>query len=802
MNLYAQMEPLTSDWFRRETESEHTSVLINGFRQTHDDKQKRRLPVCCFQAMFTPSTNKKGVEGLWRENHASVLTGLVMMDVDHVEHPEQIVDRWMKRQDFHELGIVLIYITPSGEGIKVVFKARKDWGNLIDNQYEMAQLLGVTIDRGCKDAARSSFIPKADDVKFISDELFTYVDPEYDEQYGHLYRNKPARTCPTQKKWRDYEKALRKKPSDAVETVEQKTETESAKEPAELYHGVPYTKIVDALVAIVGEPKQGDRHATMMKLGNQLSVICDNDPHLLANVVKSVSFVQDIIKERGVEEVERSMQYIAEHPSYMYPSNDLKQAMRQAGVESQKDSDDPLDMLPLGDWANQIEALMPYYPCLREVCHGVPRKAWPAAVFVAAACYGTLMTRCTYHYYFQPSKERRLNYGIYVVGVPASGKSFAVRLDNLILAPLKAEAGLANAAINNYKREKNARGTSKKAQEKAALNKPSGINRYMPARTANGVFIENMQNAVEIVDGREMHLHLVTFDSELCNATNMQKGGSWIDKSAMELKAFHNEEDGQNYANSESYTGMFNVYWNYIYTGTPDALRAKINERTFGTGASTRMAAIPMPKPEFIIFKGSDDADADLRADATISQWSTRQNTRYGELPIGPLVDCCEEWTNERLAIAQYNDEDLADLMLIQRVGYYGVNISVPFIDMRHAKEFDETGTYQIDDIDCQFARLIMNIQYRCQHHYFGGLAYNYYANLNRTMIAAQSNHKSRFVDCFRTLPGEFTTEEFAKVFGLANTDSASAQIRTLVNEKSIQRVKRGHYRKLVASIA
>jgi hypothetical protein len=69
-------------------------------------------------------------------------------------------------------------------------------------------------------------------------------------------------------------------------------------------------------------------------------------------------------------------------------------------------------------------------------------------------------------------------------------------------------------------------------------------------------------------------------------------------------------------------------------------------------------------------------------------------------------------------------------------------------------------------------------------------------------MIAAQSNHKSRFVDCFRTLPGEFTTEEFAKVFGLANTDSASAQIRTLVNEKSIQRVKRGHYRKLVASIA
>ena len=282
----------------------------------------------------------------------------------------------------------------------------------------------------------------------------------------------------------------------------------------------------------------------------------------------------------------------------------------------------------------------------------------------------------------------------------------------------------------------------------------------------------------------------------------MQKGGTWIDKSAMELKAFHNEEDGQNYANSDSYTGMFNVYWNFIYTGTPDALRAKINERTFGTGAATRLAAIPIPKPEFTIFKGSDDMEADLRADATISQWVERQNKRYGELPLAPLVNCCEEWTYDRMAIAQYNNEDQADLMLIRRVAYYGVNITAPFIDMRHAKEFDETGTYQVDDIDCQFARLIMNIQYRCQHHYFGALAHNYYANLNRDAMAAQSNHKTRFVECYSKLPGEFTTEEFAQVFGLANTDSAGAQIRTLINEKSIKRLKRGHYRKLMASIA
>ena len=118
----------------------------------------------------------------------------------------------MARPDFLELGIVLIYITPSGKGIKIVFKARLEWGNLIDNMYEMAQLLNLgVIDSGCKDAARASFVPKADDVKYLSDELFSYSNPAYDEQYGHLYRQKPAKTGPTQKKWKDYEKQLRAK---------------------------------------------------------------------------------------------------------------------------------------------------------------------------------------------------------------------------------------------------------------------------------------------------------------------------------------------------------------------------------------------------------------------------------------------------------------------------------------------------------------------------------------------------------------------------------------------------------------
>ena len=794
-DVYSPMTKLTAEWFGSKTQCESTISIINAFRETGKQKTKSQLPVCCFQAMFDTSINKKGVEGTWRENLYSHLTGLVMMDIDHLEvDPQTLIDKWLSREDFKELGILLIYISPSGKGIKVVFIARPEWGNLIDNQFEMAQLLGVKIDLGCKDAARASFIPKADDVKYLDERLFTYSNPEYDEQYGSLYRRKPAKSGPTQKKWREYEKQLRGKGEKP-----QKAESE---ESSVLYHGVPYSKIADELVKTLGEPDKGDRHKTMMQMGNMLSVICDNDPRLLTTIMKGQPFIQEIVKERGAQEVERAMNYITENSTYINPSKELKKALQLAGVKAaEPDSNEALKQVPLAEWANEIEALMPYYPCLREICHGLPREVWPAALFVGAAFFGTLMTRCTYHYWWKPKKERRLNYCVYIVGNPTSGKSFAVDLDELILAPIKQQSAEASKAINNYKRETKERSTSSKAQEQDPLKKFAGINRYMPARTANGVFIDSMNNAVEEVDGRLMHLHMVTFDSELANSTKMQKGGNWINKESMELKAFHNEEDGQNYANTDSYSGNFTVYWNYIYTGTKGALDEKVNARNFHTGLSTRLAAIPMPKPRFEMMTFDEDEEASTKCEMTLSEWATKLDERYGELPVKKLVDCCQEWYEKRLEIAKFNNCDEADLMLFSRVGYYGINITAPFVDMRHWEEREQTGTYVTDEVDARFCRLVMDIQYRCQHHFFGALAYNFHDNQARDAAANSTHHNTRFAQCFKLLPEKFTTEQFAEIFNLENNNAGSKQLATLIEEKAIKRTKRGQYEKLVANL-
>ena len=177
----------------------------------------------------------------------------------------------------------------------------------------------------------------------------------------------------------------------------------------------------------------------------------------------------------------------------------------------------------------------------------------------------TLMTRCTYRFYHRPEELRRLNNSTLIIGDPASGKSFATRLFKLLMAPMIKADEAGREAINAYREEVKAKGANKEKPKK-----PKVLYRIHPARTSTAQFIQDMVNAKENVDGVDMQLHMLTFDTELDNTLTLQKGGAYIDKQSLELKAFHNEEDGQAYSNVDSVLQNFIVTWNYIYTGTEE----------------------------------------------------------------------------------------------------------------------------------------------------------------------------------------------------------------------------------------
>ncbi len=165
---------------------------IDKFRETGDASLKRKLPAFIFQATFDETESAKGKKGAWRKQKATRLTGLVVIDLDHIDNPLTLYQGWIEKGlDFKALGIVLIYVSPSGKGLKIVFKARLAWGNLIDNIHAMAHELGddVVVDESGRDASRMSFICKESDILYIDKELFTYENKKFAERYNALYRD-------------------------------------------------------------------------------------------------------------------------------------------------------------------------------------------------------------------------------------------------------------------------------------------------------------------------------------------------------------------------------------------------------------------------------------------------------------------------------------------------------------------------------------------------------------------------------------------------------------------------------------
>ena len=764
------------------------SENIDKYRQTHDAALKRKLPAFIFQATFSETTSAKGKVGAWRKQAATQLTGLVVMDIDHIDDPLTLYQGWVEKGlDLQALGIVLVYITPSGKGLKIVFKARLDWGNLIDNQHAMAQVLGVDVDESCKDASRMSFICKESDILYLDKELFTYENKEFSERYTALYRDGRSQ-------------ATRENTVTINPEVQDNGQCSMVNVQCIKWRGYDIQRIIDARYA-AKLPCEADsnRHTESLKLATDLLLMLDGDKAQVQRVVESQSWVQEIIAARN-ENVAQTVASAAEcvaQKEKRYASSLPSKAMLEAiqtytgqtyqeitKATPQKEAalNDENMAQWLWEWGQQIEQLMAYFPALKDMCKGLKHNQYPAAMFVGGALAMTLMTRCTYRFYHRPEELRRLNNSTFIIGDPASGKSFATRLYKLLAAPIAEADKIGKDAINAYRDQMRTKGANKEKPKK-----PKVIVRIHPSRTSNAQFIQDMVNSVEEVDGQPMQLHMLTFDTELDNTICVQKGGSWIDKMNLELKAFHNEEDGQAYSNNDSILQDFFVTWNFIYTGTPIALKKKVNEQNFGSGLATRLTCIPLPATNFQMM--SREREVDYDSDERLKEWAKKLDRTKGLLSMDKIVDELYEWTARRMMDAEDN-QSKADEMLLKRCAYHGINFAAPFIVMRHWGSLHQEGEFwcgefETDEIDWRLAELIVNIQYACQRYYFGAMAESYFENKMRD-ASVNVRRRQKTYDGFANLPLEFTTDDVCRCFKLNSSSAARMRITRLVQDHLI----------------
>ena len=730
--------------------------------------------------------------------HRRLADGLVMLDIDHVENPMEV---WEKLKADAELMALtkLVHITSSKRGVRIVFEGTTQVGNLADNQIMFAEALGYKSDSSCIDATRNSFAPKEEDILFIDETIFDYYDEKFDREYTPMYRDK--KTQPLYHEFTTDGGADSSVPAKTAAVASKKAESGSetvgnvdAKAVSLTWRGYDVQHIIDCRYADkLPCAADSNRHNESLKLASDLLLLFDGDRQKTLQTLKAQKWVQEIIDERD-ENVEQTVASAAERmrdreKKYLsqQPSKAMQEAIKEVCGRSWQEitqgtqasaavTESDIERW-LWEWGTQIEGLFDDFPLLRDICKGLKRNQYPAAVFVAGGLLMTLMTRCTYRFYHRPEELRRLNNSTLIIGDPASGKSFATRLFKLLAAPMVAADKAGVAAINRYKEEMKTKGANKEKPQK-----PKALFRVHPARTSNAQFIQDMVNAVEVVDGEEMQLHMLTFDTELDNTLTVQKGGSWIDKQSLELKAFHNEEDGQAYSNLDSVVQNFFVTWNYIYTGTPIALKKKVNEQNFGSGLATRLTCIPLPSTNFEMMER--EKAVDFESDGRLKAWAFKLDRMKGILSLDKIVDELYDWTARRMADAKENNSK-ADEMLLKRCAYHGLNFAAPFIVMRHWQQIHQEGNYwcgefETDEVDWRLTELLVNIQYACQRHYFGAMAEKYFDDQKRD-VSANSRRQQKTIEAFNSLPEEFTAEDIMRCFRLEGESSARGRARTLL---------------------
>ncbi|MCR4959141.1 MAG: hypothetical protein K6B13_11165 [Prevotella sp.] len=864
------------------------------------DRLKRSLPAFCFMASFEKSRGAKGnrPENTWRLQRAAHLTGLVMLDVDHLEEdPRQVFasipEHW--RDDDCDSQILLAHVTPSGHGLRLVCKADARRGNLADNQQHLYTALGLKGDGCIKNADRLSFAVGKKDIIYLDPQLFTYENAEYDKMFGDQYRHADSRATKTRTQAKAAAQGVlfagesgglcggqpsrttgmtaQPVPSlqgegSGVGSVTSKTPGETGTLPlhseagtlrgdkitditdptpapplegrgvpngvpaadgaargvpngvpaadggpqntSPSYRGVPYQAIVEKWLQVYGTPVKGERHTKALKLAGDLRYICDNNADAICRALACAPFVQDMCEEGAAAEIRAIADDVVTRKMNLSMPLKLRQALKLAGVaeddstasdtateeeaEAQRKMQDKYDefwsrLKPLLGGDDDPYALATYRMDDVNKLGGV---------FAAGTMFCTLMTRCWYRHF--DGNEQRMNPQAYIIGDPASGKGETEKIDQLIMAPVIVADRVGREAEAEYKRQQKERATSSKAQKGEALKRPEYCIRYLPSRTSNAVFFRRAKNAFEEHDDEKFRLHLYTFDSELDGNTTAQSGGAWIGKHDLELKAFHNEFTGVDFANADSVNEIIQVFYNSVVTGTPISLSRKVTPRNVNDGLCSRMAIFKMMTNGYkMIARGNPNLNHDKNC--KLKQWAFKLDKLHGEMPIGPLVDHVYSLCEQSAYTAEATSDRVLDY-LRKRAVFYATWFTVPRIAARAISQAanmeGEPNAVQLMTVqpsDLDFASLVYDAVIYFQDLFFGRMLQESWENAERD-LQQRRKHNSNNSITFAALPREFSVQDVMKELDVSY-NAARSQVFRWRKGGYIEDAKKGFYKKL-----
>ena len=235
--------------------------------------RKKMLPVITPHATF-----KNGR----RLNTDAVPSGLSMYDVDHINDPRAYYDTKVRGREA-ELGIVLAHVTPSTEGLRLLFVIPRAGMAPDEAQRWMSVRLGdAAYDGAVKDLARCSFL--------VPREYVLYLDEE--KLFNEELRIKNEESLGNEE--------LRMKNEEWPADGENSSfggEADILHSSLPKFKGVPYSQIIQQWFRLAGgEPVPGERNDKLHRLASHLRYIADNDEALLLQVMPRYGLSEEEMK--------------------------------------------------------------------------------------------------------------------------------------------------------------------------------------------------------------------------------------------------------------------------------------------------------------------------------------------------------------------------------------------------------------------------------------------------------------------------------------------------------------------------
>ncbi len=710
-------------------------------KRLHDEqgRLKRGLPAFLFMASF-PGGKRRQAE--------AVLNGLVMLDFDNVTDPRAVFNGWKEGGKIDALGILLAHITPSGNGLRVVAKADAARGNLADNQAYIAAQLGMKPDEACKDASRISFAFPLDYLLYENKELFTYENKEFDEKYGAGYRagNNSAPTHSGDGRGGNGDDAGQggeRRGVGCSPAHDVTLQRDEAGHP--LFKGVAFRDIIaEWWRQQGGQPVVGERNQKLHRLAANLRYICDNSADALLEVMPRLGL------EEG--EMRQLVESAVKLKTYCSMPRALRKVLDRCGLkdaELQEQESDTRNMEE--EYMARLDALkMP--PAFEAVMAAVPRNVKIGALLAALPMVYTLASRVTFNHF--DGTLTRLSGMTFIIGPAASGKSFILKLDKLLMEPIRMADKAGRRTEQEYRDSKELNKNKQKQMEK-----PHPVIRITPIQISNTMLALRMRDAVDSQDPG-LHLHVYSCEAELATALRAQKGGSWIEKNDLYCKSFHNEYWGMDYANDQAINGEIQVNLNLVISGTEDAFDRLIPASTVLSGLPTRLMYFQMPDTHYKMIGKDRSTLADAQA-RLLKETAYALDQVRGFVDAKRLTDHMYKWC-ERIArrAEMEEDEELDDLR--KRTAIIGERAGVAYALVAQADSFAKGEPLKFGKAELEFAEFVADY---CLYSQYRKFAERMKEQKQRVAdVAGRKRQPMLLAHVYNALPKKFSLEALASL--------------------------------------